>query len=138
MVVPSAGGVGASRCDFCGAACAESGRQRLLWRDKAGDEFVLADLCARCASDAPRLLEVYGGRGRASMRVTQSAPAEGIRLLLVRRASGLLVRAAFYVLIALVTFFLVTLITSHGWNGRKTSTNGEVRLLADFVSTADR
>jgi hypothetical protein len=83
-----------------------------MWETEGGDELVLADLCARCASDADRLLEVYGGRGRASMRITGPAAADAIPLALARRASGMLVRGAVYILIALATFFVVTLITS--------------------------
>jgi hypothetical protein len=99
-------------CDFCGAAYAKKQRRRLLWETEGGDELVLADLCARCASYADRLLEAYGGRGRVSMRVTGPATADAIPVALVRRASGVLVRGMVYVLIALVTFFVVTLIIS--------------------------
>jgi hypothetical protein len=108
----AAGGVAAPACDFCGAAYPKGQRRRLLWQTEGGDQLVLADLCARCASHADRLLEVYGGRGRASMRVTGPATTDAIPVALVRRASGVLLRGAVYVLIALVTFFVVTLIIS--------------------------
>jgi hypothetical protein len=83
-----------------------------MWKTERGDELVLADLCARCAAHADRLLDVYGGRGRASMRLTGPGTADVIPLPLVRRVSGVLVRGVVYVLIALVVFFVVTLITS--------------------------
>jgi hypothetical protein len=83
-----------------------------MWETEAGEEFVLADLCVRCASAAGGVLDVYGGRGRASMRVLQPLKGEVTAPALIRRASGVLVRAALYILIALATFFVVTLITS--------------------------
>ncbi len=83
-----------------------------MWKTECGDDVVLADLCARCASHADQLLELYGGRGRSSMRVARPATEDVVRLVVVRRASGMLVRGAIYVLIALATFFVVTLITS--------------------------
>jgi hypothetical protein len=46
------------------------------------------------------------------MRVTEPATGKAIPLALARRVSGVLVRAALYTLIALATFFVVTLITS--------------------------
>ena len=101
-------------CDFCGAAYARSQRRRLMWETEGGDELILADLCARCAARADRLLEVCGGRGRASMRLTGPDTADAIPLALVRRMSGVLVRGVVYVLIALAVFFVVTLITSRG------------------------
>jgi hypothetical protein len=82
-----------------------------MWESEGG-ELVLADLCARCAADADRLLEMYGGRGRTSIRVTGPDRADAIPMPLVRRASGVLLRGAVYVLIALAAFFVVTLITS--------------------------
>jgi hypothetical protein len=85
-----------------------------MWETEGGDELVLADLCARCAARADRLLEVYGGRGLASMRLMESDAAGAIPMAHVRRASGVLVRGVFYVLIALAVFFVVTLITSRG------------------------
>jgi hypothetical protein len=83
-----------------------------MWESEGGGELVLADLCARCAADADDLLEMYGGRGRTSVQVTEPDTAEAIPLALVRRASGVLLRGAVYALIALAVFFVVTLITS--------------------------
>ena len=78
-------GMATPACDFCGAACPRSQRRRLTWETEAGDELVLADLCARCAAHADRLLDVYGGRGRASMRLTSPGTADVVPLALVRR-----------------------------------------------------
>jgi hypothetical protein len=75
--------------------------------------LILADLCPRCVSHADRLLEVYGGRGGASLHVTPAA-ASARPLVFVRRGSGVIARSALYILIALATFFVVTLITSRG------------------------
>jgi hypothetical protein len=110
----AAAGMATPACDFCGAACTRSQRRRLMWKAEGGDELVLADLCARCGAHADRLLDVYGGRGRASMRLTGPGTPDAIPLALVRRASGALMRAVVYVLIALAVFFIVTLITSRG------------------------
>jgi hypothetical protein len=107
-------GMATPACDFCGAVCARSQRRRLTWETERGDELVLADLCARCAAHADRLLALYGGRGRASMQLSGPGRADAIPLALVRRASGALMRALVYVLIALAVFFVVTLITSRG------------------------
>jgi hypothetical protein len=85
-----------------------------MWETQTAEDFVLADLCARCASDAGRLLDIHGGRGRASMRVLEPVKGEATAPPLMRRASGVLVRAALYILIALATFFVVTLLTSRG------------------------
>jgi hypothetical protein len=83
-----------------------------MWETEGGDELVFAYPCARCASHADRLLEVYGGRGRASMRATRPDTADAIPFALARRVSGMLVRGAVYILIALATSFVVTVITS--------------------------
>lgn len=48
------------------------------------------------------------------MRLSGPGAADVIPLALVRRASGALMRAVVYVLIALAVFFVVTLITSRG------------------------
>lgn len=103
-----------SRCDFCGAAYARSPRRPIVWQTEGGAELVLADLCARCAARADRLLDVYGGRARASMRLAESDAADATAPSLAHRASGMLIRGAVYVLIALAAFFVVTLITARG------------------------
>jgi hypothetical protein len=83
-----------------------------MWETEGGDELVLADLCARCAARGDRLLDVYGGRARASMRLAESDAADATVPSLVGRVSGVLIRGAVYVLIALAVFFVVTLLTA--------------------------
>lgn len=83
-----------------------------MWQTEADGELLLSDLCPRCASDADRLLGAYGGRDHASLRIAGPATADAAGLMLLRRTSGAAVRAAIYVLIALATFFVVTLITA--------------------------
>ena len=83
-----------------------------MWETETGAELVLADLCPRCTSNADRLLDLYGGRGRASLRVAGPSREAGIPVRILRRTTGATLRAAFYVLIALATFFIVTLITA--------------------------
>ncbi len=74
---------------------------------------MLADLCIRCAGQADRLLETYGGRGRDAMRVTQADPVSELERSPAQRVGGSLVRGVLYVLIALATFVVVTFVTSH-------------------------
>jgi hypothetical protein len=83
-----------------------------MWETETEGELVLAHLCLRCTSNADRLLDVYGGRGRASLRVAGPSREAAMPLRVLRRTTGATVRAAFYVLIALATFFIVTLITT--------------------------
>jgi hypothetical protein len=99
-------------CDFCGSTHARSDRQRLMWDLGSGRTLILADLCPRCASHADRLLELYGGTGAASLHVTRVAEASTRQLVSVRRGSAVIARSALYILIALATFFVVTLITA--------------------------
>jgi hypothetical protein len=75
-------------------------------------ELVLADFCDRCAGQADRLLEVYGGRGRAAMRLTRATPVSAPKTALLQRIGGTILRALVYVLIALATFVVFTLVTS--------------------------
>ncbi|MGH3143688.1 MAG: hypothetical protein ACRDO9_11245 [Gaiellales bacterium] len=97
-------------CDFCGSARSPLERERVVWRSDVGTELVLADLCARCAADADRLLDLYGGRGRRALRVTRekrvaappAAPAWARTLW----------HTLLYLLIGLASFVLVTLISS--------------------------
>jgi hypothetical protein len=81
-----------------------------MWDLGSGRTLILADLCPRCASHADRLLEVYGGTGRASLQVTRVAEASAQPSGFVRRGSSVIARSTLYVLIALATFFVVTLI----------------------------
>jgi hypothetical protein len=70
-------------------------------------------LCIRCAGQADRLLETYGGRGRDAMRVTQADAVSELERSPAHRVGGSLVRGVLYVLIALATFVVVTFVTSH-------------------------
>jgi hypothetical protein len=96
-------------CDMCGGARDGSERHRLVWDAGLGTELVLAELCSRCAERPGPLLEAYGGRGHAALRIThvqaaRAAPRHAMRSTILR---GLV-----YVLIALAAFVLVTSITS--------------------------
>jgi hypothetical protein len=83
-----------------------------VWAVAGVGDLVLAELCPRCTADADRLLDAYAGRGRASMRLDAPHRANAPRLVLLRRTTGALVRATIYVLIALATFFIVTLLVA--------------------------
>lgn len=99
-------------CDFCGAARARGERRRFVWNTGLGDELVLADLCGRCATEAVRLLAVYGGHGRKAIRFMQAAPVSAVEPGPVRRVGGILGRGLVYILIALAAFVVVTFVTS--------------------------
>jgi hypothetical protein len=94
-------------CDFCRGALSREERHRLVWESGALDgELILAELCSRCAT-------AYG-LGSPSARTT------ALRLLQEIRPSaappkdvGVIMRGAFYLLIALAFFFIVTLISSY-------------------------
>lgn len=102
--------VAGAACDVCGAALARGERRRIVWDTGLGGDVVLADLCSRCAANAERILEMYGGHGRNAMRLTQpvAAPETG----LLQRVSGMVVRGVLYSLITLAVFFVVTFVTS--------------------------
>jgi hypothetical protein len=101
-------------CDFCGAPRAGGERIRLVWDSGPDGDLVLADLCERCAGQADRLLEVYGGHGRTAIKVTRMSPVEVREAAWTVRIGGPLVRGLVYVLIALATFVVVTLLWSRG------------------------
>jgi hypothetical protein len=101
-------------CDFCGALRGGRARPRLVWDSGPGGEFVLADLCERCAGEADRLLEMYGGRGRAAMRLTTARLALAAEPARLQQIRGSIVRGLVYVLIALAAFLVVTFLTSRG------------------------
>jgi hypothetical protein len=95
-------------CDFCGSALSPLERQRVIWNSGIAGKLVLADLCSRCAADADRLLDLYGGRGRDAIRVTRDKQVAPATVARARRLGGVLV----YLLAALASFALVTLISS--------------------------
>jgi hypothetical protein len=102
----------AAACDVCGAPRARGERRRLVWDSGVGGDLVVADLCARCAAESDRLLELYGGRGRDAVTVTQQGPVSAADWASMRRVGGVVVRGLVYVLIALAAFAVVTLITA--------------------------
>ena len=100
-------------CDVCGRARTRDERYRLVWEHELGG-LVLAELCRRCATQADPLLELYGGRGRDAIRLVQeirvSPPLRtGQPHALAHAARGIV-----YLLIAVASFLLVTLVTSRG------------------------
>jgi hypothetical protein len=99
-------------CDVCGAPLARGERRRLVWDSALGGELVLADLCSRCAGQADRLIEMYGGRGRNNVRLTRANPVSALERAPVQRLGGSIVRGVVYVLIAVATFVVVTFVTS--------------------------
>jgi hypothetical protein len=100
-------------CDVCGQPRARGERRRLVWHGAGGD-LVLADLCAPCAGESERILEMYGGRGRAAVGLVQELSPAALERAPARRAGGMIVRGLVYVLIALATFVLVTFVTARG------------------------
>ena len=96
-------------CDICGGARDGSQRHRLVWNTGLGTELVLAELCSRCADRPGPLLEVYGGRGHAALRITHVQAARAARWHAMQNT---ILRGLVYVLIALAAFVLVTSITS--------------------------
>jgi len=95
-------------CDFCGAPHSPFERQRIVWNSDPGTELVLADLCSRCAADAGRLLDLYGGHGRNAIRLSRARRVAAFRATRAAR----LAHALAYLLVALAAFVLVTLISS--------------------------
>jgi hypothetical protein len=101
-------------CDFCGHARTREERHRLVWESDPATRLVLAELCRGCATFADPLLELYGGCGREAIRLVQevrpSTPPRTVR----PRVLGYAAREVLYLLIAVVSFLLVTLVTSRG------------------------
>jgi len=99
-------------CDFCGAARARSERQWVVWDTGLGTELVLAELCDRCAADADRLLDMYGGRGRNALRLAPERRVLARQTARARTLGASVVRGVLYLLVGLALFVVVTLITS--------------------------
>jgi hypothetical protein len=99
-------------CDFCGRPRAWCERKRLVWDSCVDGDLVLAELCARCASHSKRLLEIYGGRGRDAVWLTPEPAVSSVARVRARRVGGVFLRGLVYVLMALASFVVVTLITS--------------------------
>jgi hypothetical protein len=99
-------------CDVCAAPRSRRERRRLVWNSGVDGDLVLAELCARCASESEQLLAIYGGRGRDAIRLTQDGSVSAVEPAVVRRVVGMLVRGLVYVLIAVAAFVVVTLVTA--------------------------
>jgi hypothetical protein len=81
-----------------------------VWEHELGG-LVLAELCRRCATQADPLLELYGGRGRDAIRLVQEIRASPP---LRTGQPHAFARGIVYLLIAVASFLLVTLVTSRG------------------------
>lgn len=75
---------------------------------------MLAELCPTCALRADPLLALYGGRGRDSIRLVAENRAAPQPQTLSLHIVAYGARGILYVLIALASFVLVTLVTSRG------------------------
>jgi hypothetical protein len=95
-------------CDFCGSGRSSLERQRVVWNGGVATDLVLADLCSRCAADGDRLLDLYGGRGRHKLRITQEKRVAPVPAARARTLGRVLV----YLLVGLASFILFTLISS--------------------------
>ena len=88
-------------------------RRRLVWNSGVDGDLVLAELCARCASESEQLPAIYGGRDRDAIRLTRDGLRfQGSSRRVVRRVGGMFVRGLVYVLIAVAAFVVVTLVTA--------------------------
>ena len=101
-------------CDVCGRARARGERRRLVWDGDPATRLVLAELCRECATDVDPFLELHGGRGRGDIRLVQEIRASPPPRTLQPRVVVYTLRGTLYLLIALASFLLVTLVTSRG------------------------
>jgi hypothetical protein len=85
-----------------------------VWESDPDTRLVLAELCDDCATRADPLLELYGGRGRDAMRLVQEIRASSPPRTVQPRVLGYTARGIVYLLIAVASFLLVTLVTSRG------------------------
>jgi hypothetical protein len=101
-------------CDVCGHARTRDERLRLVWENGLAPGLVLAELCRRCATQADPLLELYGGCGRDAIRLLKEVQAAPPPRAAQKRVLGFTARGILYLLIAVASFVLVTLVTSRG------------------------
>jgi hypothetical protein len=106
-------------CDFCGSPRTRDERNRFVWENTLAPGLVLAELCPRCAGQAHPLLELHGGRARNIKLVRESRVATPTRTrtrtrTAELRALGSAARGTLYLLIALASFLLMTMLTSRG------------------------
>jgi len=100
------------RCDLCGRARPRDERHRLVWEGDSAARLVLAELCRHCATFADPLLELHGGRGRHAIKLVQEIRASRPARTVQPRVYAYTARATLYLLIAVASFVLVTLVTS--------------------------
>jgi hypothetical protein len=101
-------------CDVCGGARTRDERHRLVWENGLAPGLVLAELCRRCATQANPLLELYGGCGRDAIGLVKEVHAAPPPRRAQLRVLGFTARGVLYILIAIASFLLVTLVTSRG------------------------
>jgi hypothetical protein len=101
-------------CDMCGCARPRDERDRLVWESSPATRLVLADLCGDCARSADSLLELYGGRGRNGISLVHEIHGSPPPRSVQPRVLGSFARGVLYLLIAVASFVLVTLVTSGG------------------------
>ena len=102
-------------CDLCGNARTRDERHRLVWERDPDTRLVLAELCRGCATVADPLLELHGGRGREAIELVREIRASPPpRPTVQPRVLGFTARGLLYLLIAIASFVLVTLVTSWG------------------------
>lgn len=101
-------------CDVCGCARIRDERHRLVWESDPSTQLVLAELCPDCAAFADPFLELYGGRGRDAIRLMQEIRAFPPPRTVQPRVLGYTARGVLYLLVAVASFLLVTLLTLRG------------------------
>lgn len=101
-------------CDVCRSAPSRNERHRLVWECDPGTPLVLAELCRDCATLADPLIELYGGFGREAISLAQEIRASPPPPSVQPRIFGYTARGVLYLLIAVASFVLVTLVTARG------------------------
>jgi hypothetical protein len=101
-------------CDVCGSARTRDERYRLVWERDPATQLVLAELCRDCATFADPLLELHGGQGRDAISLVQEIRASPPPRRAQPRVLGYTARGILYLLIAIGSFLLVTLVSSGG------------------------
>jgi hypothetical protein len=100
-------------CDLCGRPRSRHERRRLVW-EREGTNLVLAELCCGCAALADSLVELYGAGGREAIMLVEEIRVAPQPRTMRPRALGFSARGLAYLAIALVSFLLVTVVTSRG------------------------
>jgi hypothetical protein len=79
-----------------------------------GTQLVSAELCPDCATLVDQLLELYAGRSRDAIKLLQEILASSPPRTVQPRVLVDTARRMLYLLIAIASFLLVTLVTSRG------------------------